>query len=139
MFDYTHIVSMVNWRAVAYGIITAFVVGLISGLGLPFTDATMPVVGTGITGLLAGGVAGYYSGERMSGGALHGLLATTIGGIIVALVLTALGALAAGLVGFGAGVAFLLLVLASGIPGAVGGAIGGMFSGREETVGRPAA
>ncbi|SFL04185.1 hypothetical protein SAMN04487950_2126 [Halogranum rubrum] len=130
---------MVNWRAVAYGMVTAFVVGIISGLGLPFTDATLPVVGAGFSGLIAGGVAGYYSHEGMGGGALHGLLATTIGGIIVGLVLIVLGTLAAGLGGFGLAVGFLLLIVASGLPGAVGGAVGAMFRGEEEPMGRPAA
>lgn len=131
---------MVNWMAVLYGIIAAFVIGLISGLGLPFTDATLPVIGSGVTGLVAGAVAGYYARAGMASGALHGLLATTIGGILVGLVLLVLGTLAAGLGGFGVGVALLLLIVASGIPGAIGGAIGGMVkSDREDVAGRPAA
>lgn len=130
---------MVNWRAVAYGIVAAFVIGLISGLGLPFTDATLPVIGAGLTGLVAGGVAGYYARSGMGGGAIHGLLATAIGGLVVGVLLVILGTLAAGLGGFGLGVAFLVLVVATGIPGAVGGAVGGMVGGEPETIGRPAA
>lgn len=130
---------MVNWRAVAYGIITSFVIGIISGLGLPFTDATLPVIGAGLSGLIAGGVAGYYTHGGIGSGALHGLLATTIGGLLVALVLLVLGTLALGIGGFGLAVAFLLLVIASGVPGAVGGALGGMFGAREEPTGRPVA
>jgi hypothetical protein len=131
---------MVKWMAVAYGIIAAFVVGLISGLGLPFTDATLPVIGAGLTGVIAGAVAGYYAREGVGSGALHGFLATTIGGIIVAAVLIVLGTLTAGLGGLGIGLAVLLLVAATGLPGAVGGALGGMVkSDREEMTGRPAA
>jgi len=130
---------MVNWIAVLYGMIASFVLGLLSGIGLPFTDATLPVIGYGLSGLIAGGVAGYYAAEGLSGGALHGLLATTIGGIIVASVLTVFGALAAGLAGLGVGLAFFVIVLASGIPGAIGGATGGLLRPKSERIGQPTA
>ncbi|MFC6733979.1 MULTISPECIES: DUF5518 domain-containing protein [unclassified Haladaptatus] len=125
--------------AVLYGIIASIVIGLISGLGLPFTDATLPTIGAGLSGLLAGGVAGYYASEGVGSGALHGLLATTIGGLIAALFLLVIGTLAAGIFGFGAGIALLILVIATGIPGAVGGALGGMLRPKEQRMGRPAA
>ena len=130
---------MVKWMAVLYGIVAAFIVGLISGLGLPFTDATLPTIGAGVTGLVAGAVAGYYAREGTGSGALHGFLATTIGGLIVGLVLLVLGTLGAGLFGFGAAIAFLILVAATGIPGAIGGAIGGMMAPEETMAGRPTA
>ena len=130
---------MVHWRAVLYGIVTAFVLGLLSGLGLPFTDATLPVLGAGVTGLVAGGVAGYVARAGLASGALHGFLATAIGGVLVALVLIALGTLVAGILGFSAGVAFLLWVAANGVPGAVGGAIGGAVAPEERTAGQPVA
>ncbi|WP_435073123.1 DUF5518 domain-containing protein [Halorubrum sp. HHNYT27] len=130
---------MVKWMAVLYGMIASFVIGIVSGLGLPFTDATLPVVGFGVSGLIAGGVAGYVADEGLSGGALHGLLATTLGGIVVAIAVIALGALSAGLAGLGVGAAFLVVILASGIPGAVGGAIAGMMHPEEEVRGRPTA
>jgi hypothetical protein len=130
---------MVNWMAVLYGIVAAFVIGLVSGLGLPFTDATLPVIGAGLTGLIAGGVAGYFAREGLGSGALHGFLATSIGGLLVALVLILLGTIAAGIFGFSAGVAFLLLVAAHGIPGAIGGAIGGAMAPKEAAAGQPAA
>ena len=133
---------MVNWKAVLYGIVAALAIGLVSGLALPFTNATLPVIGQGLTGLLAGAVAGYVAFRGTGQGALHGFLATSIGGLLVALFLLVFGTLGAGLFGFGAGVALLILVIAGGIPGAVGGAIGGMIHGRERETdpsGRPAA
>lgn len=130
---------MVRWMAVLYGIVAAFVIGLVSGLGLPFTDVTLPVVGAGLTGLLAGTVAGYYARSGLWSGVLHGFLATSIGGLLVALVLLVLGTIAAGAIGFSVAVVFLLLVASHGIPGAVGGAIGGAIAPEETTAGQPAA
>jgi hypothetical protein len=127
----------IKWVAVLYGLVTSFVIGLLSGIGLPFTDATLPVVGAGLTGLVAGGVAGYFAHQGLGGGALHGLLATSIGGLVVALILLVIGTFAAGIFGFSAGVAVLLWVIAHGIPGAVGGAIGGVLGPEETTVGQP--
>lgn len=130
---------MVNWKAVAYAVVASFVIGLISGLGLPFTNATLPVIGFGLSGLLAGAVAGYVNHGGMGSDALHGLLGTTIGGLVVGVILTLLGTFAGGVIGLGVGLAFIMVVLASGIPGAVGGAIGGLLTGREDAAGRPAA
>ena len=124
---------MVKWIAVLYGVLTGVVIGLASGLGLPFTEATVPVVGQGVTGLIAGGVAGYAAHGGFVSGALHGVLATTIGGLVVAVVLLVLGVLTLGLLGFGVAVTFLVVVLANGIPGAVGGAVGGVI-GRDDGV-----
>lgn len=117
---------MVNWIAVLYGVVTGTVIGLASGLGLPFTEATVPVIGQGITGLIAGGVAGYAAHGGLASGALHGVLATTIGGLVVAVVLLVLGTLTLGVLGFGVALTFLVVVLANGVPGAVGGAVGGI-------------
>jgi len=130
---------MVKWMAVLYGIVASLVIGLLSGLGLPFTNATLPVIGAGLTGLVAGGVAGYAAREGLGGGAIHGFLATTIGAIVVTLVLLFLGALAAGIFGFSAGVVALVWVAATGIPGAVGGAVGGAVAPEPGATGRPAA
>jgi hypothetical protein len=134
---------MVKWMAVLYGIVAAFIVGLISGLGLPFTDATLPVIGQGLTGFIAGGVAGYMAYQGVGGGALHGFLATTIGGLIVSLVLVLLGTITAGTFGLGVALVVLTLIVVSGIPGAIGGALGGMYAANrrpeEEEEGRPVA
>lgn len=130
---------MVNWKAVIYGIVAAFVLGLLSGLGLPFTDATLPAIGAGVTGLIAGGVAGYVARGGLGNGAIHGFLATTVGGLLVGAILLIAGTLAAGIFGFGAAILFLVLVASHGIPGAVGGAIGGMMAPKERTAGQPTA
>jgi len=130
---------MVNWKAVVYGIVAAFALGILSGVGLPFTDATLPVVGAGVTGLIAGGVAGYVARGGLGSGALHGFLATTIGGLLVGAVLLVVGTLAAGIFGFGAAVLFLTLVVAHGVPGAVGGAIGGIVAPKERRASQPVA
>lgn len=130
---------MVKWMAVAYGIVASLLIGLLGGLGLPFTDATLPTVGAGLTGLVAGAIAGYAAREGLGGGALHGFLATTIGGILVALVLLFAGTLVAGIFGFSAGVVALIWVAATGIPGAVGGAIGGVVAPEPEATGQPVA
>ncbi|WP_255151112.1 DUF5518 domain-containing protein [Halorarius halobius] len=129
---------MVKWMAVLYGVVTAIVLGLVSGLGVPFTDASLPVLGAGLTGLIAGGVAGYVARGGLWSGLVHGFLATTIGGIVVALVLLLLGTLVAGVFGFSAGVLFLVWVASNGIPGAVGGAIGGVVAPEETAAGQPA-
>lgn len=128
---------MVKWMAVVYGIVAAFVIGLVSGLGLPFTDATLPSIGAGVTGLIAGAVAGYFARDGTGSGALHGFLATTIGGLIVAVILVVLGTLTAGFLGLGVALAFLALVLLYGIPGAIGGALGGIIAPDETPAGRP--
>ncbi|WP_436926476.1 DUF5518 domain-containing protein [Halosimplex amylolyticum] len=128
---------MVKWMAVLYGLVASLVIGLLGGLGLPFTDATLPAIGAGLTGLIAGAIAGYAAREGLGGGAVHGFLATTIGGIVVALVLLFVGTLVAGIFGLGAGVAALVWVAATGIPGAIGGAIGGAVAPEPETAGQP--
>lgn len=130
---------MVNWIAVLYGIVAALVIGLISGLGLPFTDATLPVVGAGLTGLIAGGVAGYFAKEGLASGALHGFLATTLGALIVGTLLVIIGTIAAGLIGLSVAVFFLVWVIATGVPGAVGGAIGGALAPEMEPAEQPMA
>ncbi|KTG28031.1 DUF5518 domain-containing protein [Haloferax profundi] len=130
----------INWRAVLYGFATNIVLGLLSGFVIPFTDVALPVVGAGLAGLIAGGVAGYYNNRSTTSDATHGALATVIGALIVGVILTVLGTLVAGIFGLGAGLGLLALIFVAGIPGAVGGIIGGYInSGRGETAGRPAA
>ena len=128
---------MVQRKPVLYVIVTAFVIGLISGIALPFTDLTLPVVGAGLTGLIAGGVAGYLARAGPGSGAVHGFLATSIGGLLVGLFLLLTGTILAGVIGLGVGLVFLTLVAAHGIPGAVGGAIGGILGRDTPTAGQP--
>lgn len=130
----------INWRAVLYGFGTQILLGLLSGFVVPFTDFALPVVGAGLAGLIAGGVAGYYNNRSTMSDATHGALATIIGALIVGVVLTVLGTLVAGIFGLGAGLGLLVLIFVAGIPGAVGGVVGGyVHRGREGTTGRPAA
>lgn len=130
----------INWRAVLYGFITQAVIGVLSGVALPFTDLSLPVVGAGLAGLIAGGVAGYYNNRSTTSDATHGALATVIGALVVGIILTVLGTLVAGIFGLGAGLGLLVLIFVAGIPGAVGGVVGGyLHRGREDTAGRPTA
>lgn len=123
-----------NWKAVLYGFLASIVIGLVSGLGLPFTDATLPVIGAGLTGLVAGAVAGYVNNWTLGSDALHGGVATVVGALVVAVVLAFIGTLTAGAFGLGLGLALLVMVAVTAIPGAIGGAIGGyLHGGRRET------
>jgi hypothetical protein len=131
---------MVNWLAVLYGVATGIVIGLVSGLGLPFTDATLPVVGYGLGGFIAGGVAGYFAREGIASGAIHGLLGTSIGALFVVGVLILFSTVLAGLIGLSAGLAALVVVLAYGVPGVIGGAVGGLLEDwQARRTGRPTA
>ncbi|WP_416840728.1 DUF5518 domain-containing protein [Haloferax sp. DFSO52] len=130
----------INWRAVLYGFGTSLVLGILSGIAIPFTDLSLPIVGAGLTGLIAGGVAGYYNNRSVMSDATHGALGVVIGALIVGLLVTLITTLVAGIFGLGLGLGLLVLILVAGIPGAVGGVIGGyLHQGREETMGRPAA
>jgi hypothetical protein len=130
----------INWRAVLYGLLTSIVLGILSGLAVPYTDLSLPVLGAGLTGLIAGAVAGYYNNRSTMSDATHGALATVIGALVIAVVLTLVGTLLAGIFGLGLGLGLLVLVVVAGIPGAVGGWLGGyLHRGREDRVGRPAA
>jgi|AntRauMinimDraft_4_1070384.scaffolds.fasta_scaffold00135_6 hypothetical protein len=128
---------MVQWSAVLWGIVTAFALGLLGGLGLPFTDFSFPIIGAGVTGLVAGGVSGYLAHEGLWSGAIHGFLATSIGGLLVGMVLLFTGTLVAGIFGFSAAVIYLVFVVAQSLPGVIGGAIGGVLSPEETTTGQP--
>ena len=128
-----------NLRAVLFGVITAIVVGLISGMSVPFTDNTLPAVGFGLTGLIAGLVAGYVAGGTVGNGALNGGVATSLGTILVVVVLGLIGTALAGVFGLGVLVVGAVFVLIAAIPGAVGGAIGAWAKGERVTspAGRP--
>lgn len=129
-----------NWRAILYGFLASIAIGLVSGLGLPFTDATLPVIGAGLAGLIAGAVAGYVNNWTLGSDALHGGVATVVGALVVVAVLTFVGTLAAGVFGLGLGLALLVMVAVTAIPGAVGGAIGGyLHGGRGDDTTRTAA
>ncbi|WP_101298359.1 DUF5518 domain-containing protein [Halegenticoccus soli] len=120
----------ISWRAVIYGLIGTVVIGLLSGAAVPYTDATLPTIGWGLTGLLGGLIAGYIAGGSLGRGALHGALATTIGSVLALAVLVVIGTLVAGLLGLGLLGLGLLFIVVYAIPGAVGGAVGSALKGR---------
>ncbi len=116
-----------NWRAIGVGIVVSIIIGLLSGMNIPFTNASLPYLGAGLTGIIAGIAAGYVDARGLSSGALQGGVATAIGAIVVGIVLTVIGTLAAGVVGLSLAGVFLVLIIVNAIPGIIGGAIGGYF------------
>jgi len=118
---------MTDWRAVGYG----FVVMVIAGLLATFA----PVIGHVGAGLIGGFVAGYVAGGGLLSGTWHGLLAGSVSGVAVTLLLAGFG----GLVGLAAGplgsllggagtlVVGLFLTLLFAIDSALAGAIGGVL------------
>jgi hypothetical protein len=115
---------MVKWRAVLIGFAVQFVLGVFA--------FALPGIGHAAAGLIGGFVAGWLAQDGVWGGAVHGLLAGALGGLVVASVLlflsllvSAAGVLPAGLFGFGVAafslVVFFLLALDSAVAGAIGG------------------
>jgi hypothetical protein len=119
-----------NWRAIGFGFLTALVLGLISGVAIPFTDAALPAIGSGLTAVVAGVVAGYVDSRTLGSGAIHGGIATTIGAILVAVIATIVGTLFGGVLGIGIGLASLVYIALLAIPGAFGGAVGSWLKSR---------
>lgn len=118
----------INWYAVLTGFFVAIVLGIVVSL-------VSPPMGRGgyllaIPGLAGGFVAGYMvSGIR--DGAVHGGLATVVGGLILLAVLTVLGALFVGIVpAVGGATVALIALFAQAIPGTIAGAVGGWAKGR---------
>jgi hypothetical protein len=126
----------INWRAVLVGFLTALVAGLFVVAIVPPGD--LSGVAQAIPGLLGGFVAGYLvSGARE--GAVHGGLATIVGGIVVLGTWLVMGTLFAGVVPAIAGLVVGVVVLvAQAIPGAIAGAVGGWTKGRRATAREPA-
>lgn len=132
----------INWRAVLYGFLVTIALGLLSGVGIPYTNASLPVLGWGLTGLVGGLVGGYVAGGTLGNGAVNGGLASVLGAFIALVVLSVLGVLFGGLLGIGIFTVGLLFLVSAAIPGGVGGAIGSWAKGRAERsaeMGRPAA
>ena len=123
----------VDWRAVGYGFITAVVLGLLSGVAIPYTNLSLPILSSTIIGLLGGLVAGYVGLNGMRVGALNGALATAVGSIVGVVILTVLGLFVSGVVGLGILALGVVVVLSHMIPGAIGGAAGAWLSGRRAT------
>ncbi len=126
----------INWRAVFVGFLVAVTLGLIVSWLVP-PDQTTAFVHV-LPGLVGGAVAGYMV-TGVGDGALHGGLATVIGGLLTLVVLTVFAALVTGLVfTLGAFVVGLIVLFGQAIPGAIAGAFGGWVSGRAETRETPA-
>jgi len=120
----------INWRAVFVGFLVAVTLGLIVSWLVPPTETSALL--HALPGLIGGGVAGYMvSGAGR--GAIHGGLATIVGGLLTLVVLAVAGVLFAGiLLTAGAFVVGLLVLLGQAIPGAIAGAVGGWASQRGE-------
>lgn len=121
----------INWRAVAYGFVTAIVLGILWGALFPYADVTTPLLSYVVVGVIAGIVAGYYTKAGISDGMLNGGLSTAIGSIIVFATLALLGLLFGGLLtSFGIVGLGVLTIVFYAIPGAIGGALGGWIEER---------
>ena len=122
----------INWRAVFVGFLVAVTLGLIVSWLVP-PDQTTAFVHV-VPGLVGGAVAGYMV-TGVGEGAIHGGLATVIGGLLTLVVLTVFAALFTGLVFTLGG---LIVLFGQAIPGAIAGAVGGWISGRAEAREAPA-
>ncbi|NHN40415.1 DUF5518 domain-containing protein [Halorubellus sp. JP-L1] len=120
----------IDWMAVLAGIVTTIVVGAVGGAALPFTDASLPVVGAGFSGVVGGAVAGYLTGADYGNGALNGGLSTALGAILTVALLALVGLFVNPLASVGIVVFGLFFVAAAAIPGAMGGLVGAWVQGR---------
>ncbi|MDS0299328.1 hypothetical protein NDI76_11305 [Halogeometricum sp. S1BR25-6] len=116
-----------NDRALLSGLFVGVAVGLLGGPGLPYAEADLPMLGAGLSGLLAGGVAGYVNAGTMGRDAAYGVAAAAAGSLLLGGVLLALGD-ATTAFGLTAGLATLLFVVVTVVPGALGGALGGTLA-----------
>ena len=116
-----------NYRALLSGVFVSVAVGLLGGPGLPYAEADFPMLGAGLSGLLAGGVAGYVNAGTVGRDAVYGGVAAAAGSLLLGGVLLALGDVAT-VFGLTAGLATLLFVAVAVVPGALGGALGGTLA-----------
>lgn len=120
-------------RAIAYGFGTTLLLGILSGLTIPFTNVTLPVIGYLLVGVIGGLVAGYMVTTGMADGAINGLVATMLGAIIVAIGLVIFNVLFTGVFfGLTTLAASIVVIALAGIPGVVGGALGSVIHDRSE-------
>ncbi|ELZ35090.1 hypothetical protein C474_00420 [Halogeometricum pallidum JCM 14848] len=116
-----------NYRALLSGLFVGVAVGLMGGPGLPYAESDFPMLGAGLSGLLAGGVAGYVNAGTVGRDAAHGVVAAVAGSALLGAVLLALGAVTPTF-GLTAGLATLLFVTVTVVPGTLGGALGGTLA-----------
>lgn len=125
-----------NWRAIGVAFVVTIILGLLSGLTIPYTEMALPALSHGIIGLVGGLVAGYMVGGPTTRGAIHGAIGTSVGAIVFALLLTLTGIVTLGLVGMGlAGFVVLALIVVM-IPGAIGGGLGSLLKQRSASTKR---
>lgn len=117
----------INWRAVGIGFVVTVIIGLLGGFTIPFTSVTLPALSWAVIGLIGGFVSGYLAGGGLMNGAAHGILGTTIGALVILVILLVTGTLLFGLVGLSVFLVPLLLLGLYAIPGAIGGAIGALL------------
>ena len=125
-----------NWRAVLIGFAVIAVLGIVSAFVEP-----LAILGTALGAIVGGFAAGYYAHGGMVTGAWNGLLAGSIGAIVLVAVLALFGlavsVVSLSLGGFiatiGLAVAALALVVFAAVPATLGGALGGMMSRVETT------
>ena len=120
----------INWKAVLTGFVVAIVLGIVVSWVYPLSEQSWYFLG--LPGLVGGFVAGYMvSGTNE--GAVHGGLATIIGGLILLAGLVVFGLLFVGIVpAIGLGTLALLALLVQAVPGAIAGAFGGWVKSRSE-------
>lgn len=119
-----------NWRAIGIAFVTTVFLGLLSGVGIPFTEMALPALSQGLIGLIAGVGAGYIVGGKLTNGAVHGAIGTSVGAILFASLLAVTGIVTLGLLGLGVAGFVVVALLAVMIPGAIGGAVGSFLKER---------
>lgn len=120
-----------NWRAIGFGFVVTVILGVLSGMTLPYTQFTLPTLSHGIVGLLGGLTAGYMTMGSARSGALNGLVATVIGAVVILILLSIAGTLVGGvLLGLSIALFGVFVLVVSGIPGVIGGYIGAWYHSR---------
>ena len=120
----------INWRAVLTGFVVAVVLGFV--ISWIYPPSGQSVYFLAFPGIVGGFVAGYMvSGTNE--GAVHGGLATIVGGLVLLAGLFVFGLLFVGIVPeIGLGTLALLALLVQAVPGAIAGALGGWVKSRGE-------
>lgn len=123
---------MTDWRAVLIGFVLIVALGT---LGL-----VIPGMGQFFAALVGGFVAGYLGGNDPISGFWHGLLAGSLGSLILGLILWAAvtllsfsfgpvaGAIA-GVIGIGAVIIVVVIAMITAVESGVAGAVGGVLTG----------
>lgn len=118
----------INWRAVILGFLTILAIGAV-GLAIPG-------IGQLVAGFVGGAVAGYLSPGGWRAGVVHGLLAGSVGGLLVGVLLWAGLSLAglslgpvSGVFGTLAGAGAFVIAAVIAVVTAIDSAVGGLLAG----------